>query len=159
MTQPPSRDQPARLDDDKFVPLDSEEDDYDEETLLSSSEEHNLGPSRSTALPSRRAFWTTLMLIWLLSGSCSLNIYLGLKHQQPLTQESHVNDKQCTRHLSPYCTHHLRLSFGRTALTRNASPDNRQRFDTVRLDSLQRQFPCELALARPTELRTRDCLG
>lgn len=124
MAQFTSCDQPARFDDDNFVPNDSA-DDCDEKTLLSSSQEHNLGPFRSTALPSRKTFWTILALILLLSVSCSLNIYLTLKPDRQLTEECHVTDEQCTQHLSPYCTHHLRLPFGASVLTRHASSDNR----------------------------------
>ena len=159
MAQSPPRDKPARLDEDNFVPFDSAEDDCDEKALLSPSLEHNPGPFRSTALPSRKTFWTILVLVLLLSVSCSLNVYFALKPQRRLNEECHVTDEQCTQHLSPYCANHFRLPFEGTILTHNVSSDNRQRLDTVRLDSLQWQFPCEIALARSTNLRTRDCLG
>ena len=159
MSQLPSRDHPARFDNDDFVLSDGAEDYCDEKALLSSSRESNPGPFQSTALPSRKTFWTVIVLILLLFVSCSLNIYLALQPQRRFTEEFHVTDEQCTQHLSPYCMQHLRLSFGGIVLTHNVSSDNRQQLDTVRLDSLQWQFPCELALARSTDLRTRDCLG
>ena len=114
MAQTLSCDLPARFDDDNFISSDSADDDCDEKLLLSSGQEHSLGPFRSTALPSRETFWTSLLLFLLLSVSCSLNIYLTLKPQEQLTKDCHVTDEQCTRLLSPYCTHHLRFLYGTT---------------------------------------------